>query len=173
VDAILAYEPPDPAAGGAYRIGCRAVARDGWPCAVVQVRWVENGGDRPLRLEQYFHYPLPAIGDGPQGDDVGGPHGVPNYYLASACWTDPRLGGWLGVTPLTEADFSIYFWKSPDGGFHADARRSIGVTLDPGRRWESDEPWMAVYGFGPGEPEGWRTVAAPDAAWKRFLEEGR
>jgi hypothetical protein len=155
-----------------YEITYRLVGREGLPCVFVQVRAVRNTGDQPLTMESYFLYVLPSIGGSPDGDGVGGPGGVPNYYLPSACWTDAALGGWLGAAPLDPSTFDASFWKGPskEGDFHADFRRKVGVTIEPGAAWEAkDEPWAAVYGFGPGEPEGWKSMAATDAEWKRVL----
>ncbi len=164
----------DAATTGAFEATYRLLARRGSPCVCVQVRAVRNTGPAPITVEAYFLYALPSIGGSPEGDDVGGPGGVPNYYLDSTCWTDKTLGGWLGAAPLDAGLFDTMFWKGTgnEAGFHADFRRKVSVTLEPGASWTSDsEPWAAVYGFGPGEPDGWKTMAASDATWKRMLRE--
>lgn len=155
-----------------YEVTYRLAGREGMPCVFVQVRSIRNTSDRPLTADSYFLYALPSIGGSPEGDDVGGPGGVPNYYLTSACWTDTVLGGWLGAAPLDPSTFDTSFWKGPskEGDFHADFRRKVDVTIEPGEAWEADdEPWAAVYGFGASEPDGWRGMAGPNAAWKSAL----
>jgi len=168
-DLELAYEPPPGTEERAFTVGYRLLARDGLPCVLAKVLWIENADQRPLELVSYFHYLLPTIGGDAQNDDVGGP-AVPNYYLESFCWTDKVLGGTLGLAPYCGSDFQCSFWRSEDGGFHSDVRREMTVRLAPGQRWASDEPWVAAYGFPPGEPAGWREMARTDAPWKRWLE---
>ncbi len=168
-DLVLAHDGDD-----AFRIGYRVAAADGMPWALARVLWIENAGAEPLEVGEYFHYLLPEIGGSPENDDVGHPVGVPNYYLNSHCWTDTETGGWLGVAPRRVEDFEISFWTgtSAEGLFHADCRRAVNLTLEPGERWTSDhQPWICVYGFGPEDPEGWKRMAQPGAAWKDWLDQ--
>jgi len=167
-DLELAFEPPPGGEERAFHVGYRLLARDGLPCVLAKLLWIENADQRPLDVVACFHYLLPSIGGDPKDDDVGGP-AAPNYYLESCCWTDKVLGGTLGLAPYRGSDFQLMFWKSEDGGFHSDVRREINVKLAHGERWESDEPWVAAYGFAPDERNGWREVARADAPWKRWL----
>lgn len=151
-----------------YRVGYRVAARVGSPVLVARILWVENTDDRPLNLRETFHYPLPMIGGSPEGDVPGGPD-VPNYYFPSASWHDPEAGGWLGVAAVNPTDFQVHLWIGEPGGHHADVRRAADVVLEPGERWDPPQPWLAVYGFGPDDPDGWRQASAPDAEWKQWL----
>lgn len=168
-EITCAHRPADTTPGApAFRVACQLLGIDGHPFVLARVLWIENLGTEPLTVVAYFHYPLPNIGGHAADDEPGGPD-VPNYYLPSACWTDPVLGGSVGIALLRGSDFSLSFWKDGPLSFHPDCRRAVGRELAPGERWASDEPWVAVYGFPPSEPEGWKQVTRPWAAWRALI----
>ena len=132
---------------GALKACYRFFVYPGRPWFGARCLWVENADTRPWKLMACFHYAVPKIAGNASDDEVGGPD-VPNYYMrdAAVTWFDPGAKLHYGIAQARSDDFELHFWKDPGGGFHADVRREIGVTLKPGERYAEPQPTAYVFG---------------------------
>lgn len=127
-----------------YRAAYRITAWEGEAWVASQCLWIENTASKPWTLERYYHYARSNIGGDASDDVVGGP-GVPSYYLPFAVWTDPKLDISYGALSPRLGDFDTYFWKDDNGGEHADFSRQVGVTLQPGERFDAPQPEGVIF----------------------------
>ena len=92
-----------------------------------------------------FHYLLPNLGGDPANDEpLEG--GVPNYYLSGAAWVDAAANVGAGCWYADESAFTCYYWKEPQGAFHADLRHTVDKELRPGERLAVNGPPAFFFG---------------------------
>jgi agarase len=148
------------AAAPAFRACERLTFHAGRPFFEARMRWIENSGDAPWRLDAYLHYLPSNIGGNPASDELG-VSAVPNYWLKVATWRDPQLALHYGAfVRNNDQRMESHFWK--DSVQHPDCMRKIGHDLTPKQRWtaDGDEPSLIVFGLKetPGNPRPWRDL---------------
>lgn len=117
---------------------------------------VSNKAAIPLKLLAFYFRLYAPFKDSPLVD-------APNLWDARpcACWLDKGDGRYIGfVTPrLSDAD--LYFWISPEGGAHPDARYEFSepITIGPDKTYVPDKSMFMACTLGDGGTNGWATAS--------------
>jgi hypothetical protein len=141
----------------AFEITHRLTVFQDRPVVMCEFVRVANKAVAPLKLLAFYFRLYAPFKDLPQTD-------VPNLWEArpGACWLDKNNGRYIGfVTPkLSDAD--LYFWLSPEGGTHPDARYEFGepITIEPGKTYTAERPMFMACTLGDGGTNGWEVASS-------------
>jgi hypothetical protein len=61
-------------------------------------------------------------------------------------WRDAQADLQYGVAGRREDDFHAVFWLNEHGGQHPDAYRGIDVEMTRGKRFETPQPRLIIFG---------------------------